>query len=66
MTHDKLDVYGFLKHYRDGFSWSDPDLIAISTKDAMDMLETWKIFGSMTYEEYNYGRELIREEFDNN
>ena len=41
MTHDKLDVYGFLKHYRDGFSWSDPDLIAISTKDAMDMLERY-------------------------
>lgn len=39
---------------------------AFNKRDAMDMLETWKIFGSMTYEEYNYGRELIREEFDNN
>lgn len=33
---------------------------AFNKKDAMDMLETWKTFGNMTDEEYNYGRELIR------
>ena len=41
MKHDELDVYGFLKHYRDGLSWSDPILIAISTRDAMDTLEKY-------------------------
>jgi hypothetical protein len=41
MTHDELDVYGFLKHYRDGLSWSNPNLIAISTRDAMDTLERY-------------------------
>lgn len=51
MTHDELDVYGFLKHYRDGLSWSDPDLIAISTRDAINTLE-------------KYWREKIAEEIE--
>jgi hypothetical protein len=39
---------------------------AFNKRDARDMLETWKIFGNMTEEEYNYGKELIKKEFDNN
>ena len=36
---EDLDVYGFLKHYRDLMSWSEPLLIAIGTTDAMIVLE---------------------------
>ena len=52
MTHDELDVYGFLKHYRDGLSWNDPLLVAISTKDAMNILE-------------KYWREKMADEIEN-
>lgn len=48
---DELDVYGFLKHYRDGLSWADHALVAISTKDAMYILE-------------KYWREKIAEEIE--
>ena len=55
MTHDEeiqeyrdeyivpkdLDVYGFLKHYRDLMSWSEPSLVAIGTTDAMIILEKY-------------------------
>jgi hypothetical protein len=36
-----LDVYGFLKHYRDLMGWSDPVLETISTKDAQNILELY-------------------------
>jgi hypothetical protein len=36
-----LDVYGFLKHYRDLMGWSDPVLGTISTKDAQNILELY-------------------------
>lgn len=36
-----LDVYGFLKHYRDLMSWSEPSLISIGTTDAMIVLEKY-------------------------
>ena len=36
---EDLDVYGFLKHYRDLMSWSEPSLAAIGTTDAMIILE---------------------------
>ena len=66
MTHDEyikeyrdeyivpkdLDVYGFLKHYRDLMSWSEPPLIAIGTTDAMIILE-------------KYYRQKIAEEIEN-
>jgi hypothetical protein len=38
---------------------------AFTKKDAMDMLETFRIFGNITEEEYLKGRELIRKEFSN-
>ena len=31
---------------------------------AMDMLNTWKIFGNITERQYEKGRQLIREEFN--
>ena len=31
---------------------------------AMDMLNTWKIFGNITECQYEKGRQLIREEFN--
>lgn len=37
---------------------------AFNKRDARNMLETWKTFGSMTDEMYTYGRELIQKEFD--
>lgn len=36
-----LDVYGFLKHYRDLMSWSEPLLTSIGTTDAMIILEKY-------------------------
>ena len=30
---------------------------------AINMLDTWRIFGNVTEEQYNKGRELIRKEF---
>jgi hypothetical protein len=36
---------------------------APSKKMAIDALETLRIFGNITEEQYNKGRELIREEF---
>ncbi len=36
---------------------------AFNKKDAMDMLETFRIFGNISNEEYTKGRELIKEEF---
>jgi len=38
---------------------------AFTKKDAMDMLETFRIFGNITEEEYLKGKELIRKEFSN-
>jgi hypothetical protein len=31
---------------------------------AMDMLNTWKIFGNITERQYEKGRQLIKEEFN--
>ncbi len=36
---------------------------ASTKKDAMDLLEVLRIFGNITDDEYQKGRELIREEF---
>ncbi len=36
---------------------------APTKKMAMDMLETFRIFGNITDEQYQKGRELIRKEF---
>ena len=36
---------------------------APTKKDAMDMLEVLRIFGNITDDEYQKGRELIKEEF---
>ena len=36
---------------------------AFNKKDAMSMLETFRIFGNISYEEYIKGRELIIKEF---
>ena len=33
-------------------------------KDAMEMLNTFRIFGDISEEQYTKGRELIREEFE--
>jgi len=55
MTHEKqiqkyfdeyivpkdLDVYKFLKNYRDLMSWSEPSLTSIGTTDAMIILEKY-------------------------
>lgn len=41
MSEQELDVYGFLKHYRDGLSWNNPPLVAISTADAMNIIEKY-------------------------
>jgi hypothetical protein len=30
---------------------------------AMDMLNTWRLFGNITEQQYTKGRELIRKEF---
>jgi hypothetical protein len=38
---------------------------AFNKKDAMDMLEIFRIFGNISNEEYIKGRELIKEEFKN-
>lgn len=37
---------------------------APTKKVAMDMLETWRIFGSVTPKQYEKARELIRKEFE--
>jgi len=37
---------------------------APTKKMAMDMLETFRIFGNITDRQYQKGRELIRKEFD--
>ena len=37
---------------------------AFTKKQAMDTLETWRIFGSLTDKQYQKGRELIRKEFE--
>jgi hypothetical protein len=37
---------------------------AFNKKDAMNMLETLRIFGNITDVEYEKGRKLIREEFN--
>tara|TARA_Y100000385_G_scaffold166436_1_gene172533 strand:- start:3490 stop:3633 length:144 start_codon:yes stop_codon:yes gene_type:complete len=37
---------------------------APSKKDAMEMLNTFKIFGDITEKQYEKGRELIRKEFN--
>jgi hypothetical protein len=37
---------------------------APTKKAAMDMLETWRIFGSVTPRQYEKARELIRKEFE--
>ena len=37
---------------------------APTKKMAMDALEILRIFGNITEEQYNKGRELIREEFN--
>ena len=37
---------------------------AFTKKQAMDMLETWRIFGNLTDKQYQKGRELIRKEFE--
>ena len=39
---------------------------AFTKKDAMDMLETWRIFKGLSDKNYEKGRELIRKEFDSN
>jgi hypothetical protein len=36
---------------------------AFFKKDAIDMLETFRIFGNITEQEYQKGRELITKEF---
>ena len=38
---------------------------APTKKDAMDMLSWWRIYGKISEEEYQKGRELIRKEFSN-
>ena len=37
---------------------------AFTKKDAMEMLERWRIFGDMTERQYKKGMELIKEEFE--
>lgn len=37
---------------------------AFNKKDAMEMLDRWKIFGDMTEKQYQKGRELIKKEFE--
>ena len=37
---------------------------AFNKKDAREMLETYRIFGNITEEEYRKGRALIKLEFD--
>ena len=37
---------------------------AFTKKDAREMLETFRIFGNITEEEYSKGRELIKLAFD--
>ena len=36
---------------------------AFNKRDAMEMLDRWKIFGDMTEKQYNKGKELIKKEF---
>lgn len=36
---------------------------AFTKRQAMDTLETWRIFGDLTDKQYQKGRELIKEEF---
>jgi hypothetical protein len=36
---------------------------AFNKKDAMDMLETFRIFGNISDKEYVKGKELIKKEF---
>jgi hypothetical protein len=36
---------------------------AFTKKQAMDMLETWRIFGSITNGQYHKGRKLIEQQF---
>ena len=37
---------------------------AFNKRDAMEMLDRWKIFGDMTEKQYKKGRELIKKEFE--
>lgn len=37
---------------------------AFNKKDAMEMLERWRIFGDMTESQYRKGMELIKKEFE--
>jgi hypothetical protein len=37
---------------------------AFTKRDAMNMLETWKIFKGLSEVDYQKGRELIRKQFD--
>lgn len=37
---------------------------APTKRDAMEMLETWRIFGKVTDDQYQQARELIRKEFN--
>jgi hypothetical protein len=36
---------------------------APSKMDAINMLNTWRLFGNITEQQYTKGRELIRSEF---
>ena len=37
---------------------------ALTKIDAINMLDTWRIFGNITEQQYTKGRKLIREEFN--
>lgn len=39
---------------------------AFTKRDAMNMLETWKIYKGLSEVDYQKGRELIRKQFDKN
>jgi|TARA_R110000772_G_scaffold196429_1_gene307198 hypothetical protein len=41
----------------------DMIVTSFSKKDAMEMLETFKIFGSVSETQYQKGKELIRNEY---
>lgn len=38
---------------------------AFNKRDALEMLETFKIFGNITEKEYLNGKKLIKKEFEN-
>jgi hypothetical protein len=37
---------------------------ACTKSEAINMLNTWKLFGNITETQYSKGRELIRKEFE--